>query len=201
MFIGYQRYFPAESIFWRYLEKYWKEWGESLIWERSTGFQSSFSDRDLLMAARKAAPLKICSSGMALLGNREHLIPELELAVDRMHMVLQMADDLGDLEEDLAGNRYNTFLSMMAVNGSLMPSKAKSIDQIGHTIFRTVADGEFIQHMRQISETAHKDLDRLGLSQWGDLISLIVKKTEKQIELHLENIIPPDLNPVFELSK
>jgi hypothetical protein len=153
------------------------------------------------MAARKAAPLKICSSGMALFGTREDLIPELELAVDRMHMVLQMADDFADLEEDLAGNRYNTFMSMMAVNGSLIPSHAYRIDQIGHTIFRTVADGEFIQHMRQISDTTRKDLDRLGLSQWGDLISLIVSKTEKQIEHHLETIIPPDLNPVFDLSE
>lgn len=198
MFAGYQQFFPPDSPFWPLVDKYWQEWAQSLAWERQTGLRPSFSEADLLQAARKASPLKICTSGLALLAQRQDLVPDLELAVDKMHMVVQMADDLGDLDEDLAGNRYNTILSMMAKKGTLQPFTAPDIDHVGRAIFITSDDGEFFRYMDQVAGEAQALLHRLGLPQWAELVGLTVQKAQMLVDFHLQSVIPDHLNPVFD---
>jgi hypothetical protein len=197
MFEIYHKFFPPDSQFWLFVDKYWREWAGSLIWERQAKIQTSFSDDELIMAARKAAPLKICTTGIALLRNKPYLIPTLEIAVDKMHMVMQMADDLVDLEEDLAGNHYNTFLSMMEVRGSINHATSKDIDHIGRILFSTGVEQEFFLRMQKIAEEFQNLVEGLHLEEWENLVALIVQEAQLIVSHHLETIVPKDLNSVF----
>jgi hypothetical protein len=193
----YQRYFPPGSPFWPLMAQYWREWAGSLAWERQRGLRPSFSNDDLLKAARKAAPLKICTSGLALLGNRPDLISSLERAVDQMHMVMQMADDLADLEEDLAGSRYNAILSLMAARGVLAVDPGQDIKTVGQALFRTCQETEFFQRMHQVAEDTRLLLESLGFPEWGALVLLLVQQAEALLDGHLQAILPEQLGALF----
>src|SRR4030067_206199 len=75
----YQPYFSDGSAFWSHMEKYWGEWGESILWEiEPPGQIRPFTDEHLQLAAHKAAALKICPTGMALLSGQPDLIHSFE---------------------------------------------------------------------------------------------------------------------------
>lgn len=197
MFAHYQQCFPPQSPFWSLVDKYWLEWAASIAWEHQTGVYSPFTEENLLFAARKAAPLKISTSGLALLGNRENLIPDLERVVDMMHMVMQMADDFVDLAEDFAANRFNTLLSTMVSTGSLDPQANPDISQIGRTIFIERVDEIHFQRMWAITEKAQTLLGEMGLAKWAELIVQTVQLAEKWRDEQLRDILS-ELNGVLE---
>lgn len=197
MFAHYQRCFPPTSLFWSLLNKYWLEWAGSIAWERQVGFLSPFSDEELLFAARKAAPLKVCTSGLALLSGRENLIPDLERAVDMMHMVIQMTDDMMDLAEDLAGNRFNTLVSTL-VSISSHDSQAKpDINWMGRRIYIDRVDEIHLQRMWTIAEEAQKLLGQMKLPQWADLIVRTVQRAEHWRDEQLREIVASDLQELL----
>jgi len=200
MFVHYQHCFPPQSSFWSLLEKYWLEWAGSIAWERQAGPYSPFSEEDLLRAARKAAPLKVCPSGLALLSGREDLIPDLERAVDMMHMVMIMADDLVDVAEDLAGNRFNTLLSTLVSTLSLDPQERPDINWIGRRVFIDRVDEIHLQRMWAIAEEAQALLGQIGLTQWAELITRTVQGAEQWRDQRLRDIIALDLNEILEIK-
>ena len=200
MYNHYLECFPPPTPFWSLMSKYWLEWADSIAWERQVGAFSSPSEDDLLRAARKAAPLKICTSGIAILGNRESQIPDLEEAIDMMHMVLQMADDMADIAEDIAGNRFNTLLNTGISVGVFKFKHTDSPDmsQLGRLIFANGIDEIHIQRMWSIAENARELLDKMGLSQCSDLIDNTVRFAEKWRDQQLREIIAMDLDKLLE---
>lgn len=201
MFTHYQRCFPSQSPFWSLVDKYWLEWATSIAWERQIGVYSPFTEENLLLAARKAAPLKISTSGLALLGNRENLIPDLERAVDLMHMVMQMADDFGDLAEDFAANRFNTLLSTMISTGALDPQANPDINQIGRTILIERVDEIHFQRMWTISEEVQTLLGEMGLTKWAKLIVQMVQWMEKWRDEQLRDFLSEMSGVLEKLSQ
>ena len=200
MFSLYQSYFPPHSNFWSLLNKYWLEWAESTAWERQVGLCPAFVEEDLERAARKAAPLKICTSGLALLGKRDHLISDLERAVDMMHMVMQMTDDLVDMADDLAGDRFNTAVSLMVSRGTLEQHSNLTIEQIGRAMFASGDDIVYFQKMGEIAEQAQELLVRLDLIPWADLILQTAKQAITWRDLVVKEFIPTALEQLFSGS-
>lgn len=200
MFSHYQSYFPPRSTFWPLLNKYWLEWADSITWEREVGLCPAFVEEDLVRAARKAAPLKICTTGLALLGGRENLITDLERAIDMMHMVMQMMDDLMDMAEDLASNRFNTALSLMVSSGTLVPQNRFEINQIGKAMFTSGDDVLYFNRMQDIADSAQVLLNQIGIPQWADLIQQTVQKAQIWRDLHVKELIPETLDALFEES-
>jgi len=200
MYNHYLECFPPPTPFWSLMSKYWQEWADSIAWERQVGAFSNPSDEDLLRAARKAAPLKICTSGMAILSDREAQIPDLEKAIDMMHMVMQMADDMTDIAEDIAGNRFNTLLSTGVSIGAFKFDRQNSPDmsQLGRIIFANGIDEVHIQRMWSVAENARELLDRMGLSQCSELIAQTVRFAEKWRDQQLREIIALDLDKLLE---
>lgn len=200
MYNHYLECFPPPTPFWSFLSKYWLEWADSIAWERQVGAFSSPSEDDLLRAARKAAPLKICTSGMAILSNRESQIPELEKAIDMMHMVVQMADDMADLAEDIAGNRFNTLLNTGISVGAFKYNRTDSPDmsQLGRLIFANGIDEIHIQRMWSVAKDAREIFDPMGLPQCSELLDHTVHFAEKWRDRQLREIIAMDLDKLLE---
>jgi hypothetical protein len=118
----YQPFFPSTSPFWERVQTYWKEWAESILWEvEQEGHRRAFvpekAEEHMMISAHKAAALKICPTGLALLADQQALIPSLEAGIDWMHATMQLLDDLTDWREDLQHCRYNAFLGLLVADG------------------------------------------------------------------------------------
>jgi hypothetical protein len=197
----YQEFFPPASPFWPLMEKYWLEWASALVWEREAGPRPPFSTADVLKSAHKAAPLKICTSGMALLGGRAEIIPDLEAAVDGMHMVMQMMDDLVDMGQDLArsaqqehpnrpiSERFNSALNMVASPAGAEAQQFADIETIGRHLFTSGQDGDYIAEMERIARRTQSRLRGLGLDDWAELIGITARQAQKWRDEHVEWLV------------
>ncbi len=108
----YQQLFTTDSLFWTFYSKYITEWAEAVTNENH---EHSFL-KDPLLIARKASPMKLCSTGACLLMEREELIPIISDFVDHVLTTLQMADDWVDWQEDLHEGNYNSLIDFIAAH-------------------------------------------------------------------------------------
>lgn len=119
----FQSLLPSSETFWQLEKKYINEWAQSVLWEREEhwGQAKGYSDDDIILLARKCAPLKIPCAAMSLLGGREELIESLEKMVDYSQVVFQLRDDLKDWRRDLRDRNY-TYLLVKILEHSRLDS-------------------------------------------------------------------------------
>lgn len=112
----YRSCFESRSPFWSHLDRYVEQWGESVLWERQQhwGQPAPYGERDLLLVARKAAPLKAPAAAMSLLADKEEVVGALDAMMDNAQLAFQMLDDLRDWRADLANQNYSYFLTRIA---------------------------------------------------------------------------------------
>ncbi|MCX7922036.1 MAG: class 1 isoprenoid biosynthesis enzyme [Clostridia bacterium] len=109
--------FKEDSVFWAYFKEYLVEWAESVIWEqKDSGQKKVYSKHDLILVARKAAPLKVLSAGACLLGGKSASIDTLSEIIDRIVLTFQMMDDISDWKEDHAVGNCTYFISQVMDN-------------------------------------------------------------------------------------
>ncbi|MCM3630921.1 hypothetical protein M3194_26695 [Paenibacillus glycanilyticus] len=101
--------FAADSLFWSYRQQYVNEWAIAVVHED----KHDYFNTDIVKVAKKASPLKLASTGVLLLADRPELILQVEERVDFSLVLLQMADDLADWEDDLREGNYNCLLSLI----------------------------------------------------------------------------------------
>jgi radical SAM protein with 4Fe4S-binding SPASM domain len=139
----YSRLFPAESAFWGHFDRYLEEWFASLEWESRVllsdgGAQAVLEGQlpdTLLSIGRKMSPLKATAAAVALLADRPDALARAERVVEQYHAGYQLADDLEDLEEDLAARRWSVVAWFMAARSDLATpadvSGARELLQLG----------------------------------------------------------------------
>ncbi|MGO4111085.1 hypothetical protein [Paenibacillus sp. YAF4_2] len=101
--------FAADSPFWSYRHQYVNEWAQAVVNEDKHDYFMT----DVVKIAKKASPLKLASTGVLLLADHSELIEQVEKLVDYSLVLLQMADDLDDWEDDLKEGNYNCLLSII----------------------------------------------------------------------------------------
>jgi len=123
----YSRLFPAESAFWGHFDRYLEEWFASLEWESrvllSDGGAQAVAEKQLADTlqniGRKMSPLKATAAAVALLADRPDTLARAERVVEHYHAGYQLADDLEDLEEDLAAQRWSVAAWLIAARSDL----------------------------------------------------------------------------------
>ena len=123
----YSRLFPAESVFWGHFDRYLEEWFASLEWESRVlmsdgGAQAVLEEQladTLRNIGRKMSPLKATAAAVALLADRPDTLARAERVVEHYHAGYQLADDLDDLEEDLAAQRWSVAAWLIAARSDL----------------------------------------------------------------------------------
>jgi len=123
----YSRLFPAESAFWSHFDRYLEEWFVSLAWEsdvllsgEGAGAVTEEQLADTLRnLGRKMSPLKATAAAVALLAGRPDTLPRAERMVEHYHAGYQLADDLEDMEEDLAAMRWSTAAWLITARSGL----------------------------------------------------------------------------------
>lgn len=193
----YRPYFPPNSPFWERMEAYWQEWGESILWEvEKEGARRPFDDAHLQIAAHKAAALKICPTGLALLAGQPELIPVLEQAVDLMHATFQLSDDLQDWREDLQHRRYNAFLSMLAADQEAITGQALTPEDVTTSILDSDILQKYVKTIHDYAGRARTVIDALGVEPWVKLIDCVAENAswmEKQNQQWLEGFLVEQL--------
>lgn len=167
----YRPYFPAGSFFWECMEVYWREWGESMSWEVETlNSRRPFTETHLLCSAHKAAALKICPTGLSILAEKNDLIPQFEQAVDLMHAVMQLLDDLQDWREDLQFGRYNAFLGFMISNNLLVADRLSSQEDVSAVIYGSSILEKYLTVINDFVMRAKDATNSLGVEPWSILV-------------------------------
>jgi hypothetical protein len=186
----YRPFFPDSSPFWERMEAYWREWGNSVLWEVEKDetrrpFEQDFLER----SAHKAAALKICPTGLALLANRSDLIPSFEKAIDLMHATMQLVDDLKDWREDLQHQRYNSFLGSMVSNGYIQSDLEQEPGKIAAAIFDTDILDRFQEMIDDFSMRAGAITSGLHIDPWTELIQAVAEDARVLIDIHKQRMV------------
>jgi hypothetical protein len=168
----YQPYFYSAPVFWERTCAYWNEWAESIMWELELqDRRRAYEDGQRWIAAHKAAALKICPAGLAILANRSDLIPAYEKAVDWMHATMQLLDDLNDWREDLEHHRYNSFLSLM-IRERHIPVECKiAPEEIYELISSTDILIQFTDLISRFATEGAAEIGTLGIEPWAALMN------------------------------
>lgn len=112
----YTEYFPSDSPFWGFFEKYMAQWVAATLRSRrmlNKAFRD-FDEADLRGLGERGAPLKICAAAVCLLAQRKGLIPPLEAVLDHLLTGAVLLDHALDWSEDLGAGRYNAFVAYAA---------------------------------------------------------------------------------------
>lgn len=120
--------FAADSTFWSYRQQYVHEWAAAVVHEDKHDFFMT----DIMRVAQKASPLKLASTGLLLLADLPELIAEVDELVDQSLVLLQMADDLADWEDDLQEGNYNCLLSLIRAERPSTPFPLSSQEVESH---------------------------------------------------------------------
>lgn len=111
----YRSIFASSSPFWIYFNKYIHEWSHSILWERRHhwGKATPYSEEDMILLSRKAAPLKLTFTAMCILSGHQELIEVFESMMDYDQVTYQMVDDWRDWQSDLNDGNYTYFLNQV----------------------------------------------------------------------------------------
>jgi hypothetical protein len=168
----YRPYFPSDSMFWERTHAYWNEWAESIIWEiELQDCRRAYDDDQMWIAAHKAAALKICPTGLALLAERSDLIPAYEKAIDWMHATMQLLDDLIDWSEDLEHYRYNSFLSLIIREKYIPVDCNLTKGEIYQLISSTDVLSQFTDLIVRFAQEGASTVESLGINPWAALMN------------------------------
>lgn len=121
------RLFDASSPFWPHLERYLREYFESLAWERDVlrtelgrgAVEPGALDASLRELGRRLSPLKSTAAGIALLAGREDRLGSMEAIIEDYHAAYQLADDLEDLLDDARAGRWSVPIWMIVRGAGL----------------------------------------------------------------------------------
>lgn len=149
----YRDFFPSESPIWAYNRLYIHEWSDSVTNEN----RADYFHENPLLVARKAAPLKLSSTGALLLSDQAGLVPEMTDFVDHVLVTLQMSDDWVDWQEDLDEGNYNCLLSM--IQSKLSPDERLTTELVHHYI----AVRGILNSYTTAAEANHNYIKRLNL--------------------------------------
>ncbi|WP_199616966.1 hypothetical protein [Paenibacillus alkalitolerans] len=141
----YRRHFPHDSTLWNCYRKYLGEWASAVYSESAKPMNPSDSGQ----LARKAAPVKICATGMMLHAGRPDRIPDVEEAVDLALAVLQLSDDWADWRDDLPVSNCNAFLSI--VRDLLSLRNEEVLDE--RSVRRAIYNRHAVDRLAEIAES------------------------------------------------
>ncbi|MBW5446130.1 hypothetical protein GE107_08650 [Cohnella sp. CFH 77786] len=149
----YHRHFPHDSALWDCYRRYLREWASAVYSEMANPIDPS----DFGQLARKAAPVKLCASGMVLQAGRTDRIPDIEEAVDLALAVLQLSDDWADWRDDLSTPNGNAFLSI--VRSQLALSHEDGLNE--RSVRRAIFHHHAADRLAEIAESYVEKLRRV----------------------------------------
>ncbi|WP_159881763.1 hypothetical protein [Paenibacillus puerhi] len=107
----FRELFPdAGSPLWLHYRDYDAQWAEAMSRETDHAYMQA---RPLTLA-HKAAPVKLTASAALLLADRADLREVVNSCIDEVLVLLQLADDWSDWEEDLQEGSYNSLIALAA---------------------------------------------------------------------------------------
>ncbi|MFH1865856.1 MAG: hypothetical protein ABIK85_08225, partial [Candidatus Eisenbacteria bacterium] len=167
----YSRLFPPASAFWSHLERYLDEFFTSLEWESrlllSDGGASAVVESELedtlTRLGRRMAPLKASAAGMLLLAGRPDMLGRAERMVEDYHAAYQLADDIEDLDADLAARRWSAAAWLMvARSGLTTPAEVSGAGELLRLAARSGALDELVELVCSRYDRAAAGAELLG---------------------------------------
>ncbi len=181
----YARHFPHDSPLWACERRYAEQWA-AVVGEEGN---SPVDPRDIAALAGKAAPIKLCSTGLLLRAGQDERVAGIETAVDMALALLQLSDDLEDWQEDLAEANRSAFLTLVREKLDVPDSEPLDERLVKQAIYRRGC-------MNDLADVATEIGDRLrgipgaprGLVAFGDEIERNIRGHARAIEEEAEQL-------------
>jgi hypothetical protein len=103
--LAYTPFFPGNSPFWGYFERYMTQWVGAELRSPPVMAFHDYDEADLRGLGERGAPLKICAAAACLLVQREGMISQLESALDHLLTGAVLLDHALDCERNTLGTR------------------------------------------------------------------------------------------------
>ncbi|GAE07779.1 hypothetical protein [Paenibacillus sp. JCM 10914] len=158
---SYQIYFRPDSCFWNYFRTYNDEWAEGVMHESNR----DYFQNDPTSIAKKAAPVKLGSTGALLLSGKPELIAPTNEMMTQVLITLQMMDDWTDWEQDLADGSYNCLLSLIKSEQGKSQDASLTVAEVQQALYTN----NVLKPYAQIAARNHSILSAIDL----DAVSLI----------------------------
>jgi hypothetical protein len=171
----YRRLFGSESAFWADFERSIAQWGVSITWERRWhwGQANAFEPADLILLARKAAPLKISCAALCTLAGRQATIGKLDQTVDDLMMVFLLTDDLRDWRTDLAQGSYTYFLTRVMAHRGLGAAASLTEPEVEKALFVGAVLDEYVELIANYNRLALESVSALDAPYLKAYIELL----------------------------
>ena len=165
----YSALVEQNGLLWQHVDRYLGEYTASLRWERDvlrtpTGraaVRASALPQTLRSLGRRLALLKTTCAASAVLSGTEGRLEHAEEAVDRFHAGYQLADDLDDLEQDLAAGRW-TVPSWLLTDALELDSPAELAGRGLADLLATTGVGRGVSELIDSEYRAARDAARSG---------------------------------------
>lgn len=181
----YTRHFPHDSSLWTFECAYEEQWAIIVGGEG----RKAVEPWDIARLAGKAAPVKLCATGLLLESGQAKRVGETERAIDLALAILQLSDDLEDWREDLAEEKRNAFLTLVRSKLALPESEPLSEPLVMRAIYRLGCVGDFADiasefgtNMREIPDVPS------GLAAFGEAIEREIRGHARTIEGAVEEL-------------
>ncbi len=175
----YAGLFDGESDFWPLLERYLREYAQSLAWERDVLWSSGGArcvdedslDQTLERLGNKMSPLKSTVAAVSLLSGSDELLSKGERLIAAYHAGYQLADDLLDLSRDARLRRWSVPLRLASGAGE-PEAVVKGLDDedLLGLVVRTGTYARVTGLVRERYEETVEIAVELGLSALADYV-------------------------------
>jgi len=144
--LSYVTFFPGDSPFWGYFERYMRRWAGAEMHSPPARAFRDYDEADLRGLGERGAPLKVCAAAACLLTQREELLPRLESALDHLLIGAVLLDHALDWTGDLAAGRYNAFVAY----ASLLPQTSDHAEANRRAVAEELVIGKMAQPYFQL---------------------------------------------------
>lgn len=104
------RLFQHDSDYWKYFDAYYEEYIIALLNEKQNVWQMHDQKEFVEISKGKSSLLKCILCGLAILGDKKHVLPVLNRTLDYFVVALQLMDDIVDWKEDFESKQLSPML-------------------------------------------------------------------------------------------
>lgn len=186
--------FPQSSPFWRYFEKYFKEFAQSVLLEHSKHFGviTPYSTEEMQSIAKgKAAMSKCVTAALSVLSKNEEKIEALSISQDYFNIAFQLYDDLKDWKEDYDNQRYSYLLTRVIqkynADKKHKRSNLPNSEIIGRCVYFSGSAENQLREAENFLDKAKIPVEGFKCCHWFRIIADF-KKSCEQLRVDLKEI-------------
>jgi hypothetical protein len=188
--------FDAHSLFWSYLDQYFHEYTEALILEKEHWGKVEIYPLELMykIGCGKVALLKAVVAALAIKGQAEKHLKQLERTIDLLTAAMQLGDDIGDWAEDYQHQNYTLPLTFV-IPTEHWPKPNLSVEDVGQCFDNSIILEKLIVQAIEWFQAARTAVEELNCRHWVVFVEGCLRMSRRYQESFVARKLLKVINP------